>query len=298
MTVGNIRVSVCRQSSTRTAQMRLPRLALCLLLLGGVYADKAGLYPPGLLPLITRANTLLSTGHFNEAAKVYSEAIGMINSSSNIMESKLNCLQDQAPADYLLYYKRATTYFSLQRYSAALEDFDHVLSLTSNTFDNAHLMKARIYAKEGQYEPAKSSLELYVKAKGKNKDQDAEDLEKEIEEGQHLYSKLEKERKSQLWNACVETASALLRKASHSVEVRTWRAECAFAAGDLESCVGDLSYVATDNLLRVYLPTRSQSTVWHIPTVYYPSNSYIPSFLLPIAPFAWRHECPKTMPSL
>jgi len=61
-------------------QMRLPRLALCLLLLGGAYADKAGLYPPGLLPLINRANTLLSTGHFNEAAKVYSEAIGMINS--------------------------------------------------------------------------------------------------------------------------------------------------------------------------------------------------------------------------
>jgi len=159
-------------------------------------------------------------------------------------------------------------------------------------------MKARIYAKEGQYKPAKYSLELYMKAKGKNKDQDAEDLEKEIEEGQHLHSKLEKERKSQLWNACVETASALLRKASHSVEVRTWRAECAFAAGDLESCVGDLTYVATDHLLRVHLPTHSQSTVWHIPAVYYPSDSYIPSFLLPITAFAWRHECPQTMPSL
>jgi DnaJ family protein C protein 3 len=102
-------------------------------------------------------------------------------------------------------------------------------------------MRARIYTKEGQYDIAKPSLKLYMKAKGKNVDKDAEELEKDIAEGEEMYKKLEKERKSELWNACVETASALLRKASHSVEVRTWRAECAFAAGDLESSVGDLS---------------------------------------------------------
>ncbi|KAF9445500.1 DnaJ-domain-containing protein [Macrolepiota fuliginosa MF-IS2] len=203
--------------------MRLPRLALALLLLGGVRADQGSLYPPGLLPLINRANALLSTGQFNEAAKIYSEAI------------------EQSPADYLLYYKRATAYFSLQRHATALDDFEKVLSLTSNTFDNAHLMKARIYVKEGRYDLAKPSLKLYVKAKGKKQDQDAEDLGKEIEEGEQLHAKLEKERSAQLWNACVETASTLLRKASHSVEVRTWRVECAFAAGDLESSVGDLS---------------------------------------------------------
>ncbi|KXN88325.1 hypothetical protein AN958_07470 [Leucoagaricus sp. SymC.cos] len=203
--------------------MRLPRLALGFLLLGGVYADQGGLYPPGLLPLINRANALLSTGQFNEAAKIYSEAI------------------DQAPMDYLLYYKRATAYFSLQRHPAALDDFEKVLSLTSNTFDNAHLMKSRIYAKEGNFELAKPPLKLYIKAKGKTKDTDAEELEQDIAEGEQLREKLEKERKSNLWNACVETGSALLRKASHSVEVRTWRAECAFAAGDLESSVGDLS---------------------------------------------------------
>jgi len=40
-------------------------------------ADSAGgLYPPGLLPLINRANVLLSSGQFNEAARIYSEAIG------------------------------------------------------------------------------------------------------------------------------------------------------------------------------------------------------------------------------
>ena len=36
----------------------------------------ASLYPPGLLPLINRANALLSAGTFHDAARAYSEAIG------------------------------------------------------------------------------------------------------------------------------------------------------------------------------------------------------------------------------
>ncbi|KAJ7683880.1 hypothetical protein B0H17DRAFT_1181495 [Mycena rosella] len=57
--------------------MRLPSCAL--LLLPGATADPgAGLYPPGLQPLIARANVLLATGQFCEAAKAYSEAIGII----------------------------------------------------------------------------------------------------------------------------------------------------------------------------------------------------------------------------
>ena len=41
-----------------------------------IAAADGGLYPPGLLPLINKANVLLSSGQFNEAAKIYSEAIG------------------------------------------------------------------------------------------------------------------------------------------------------------------------------------------------------------------------------
>ena len=65
---------------------------------------------------------------------------------------------DQSPTDYLLYYKRATTYFSLQRLSSAQDDFDKVLSLTSNTFNNAHLMKVRIYTRDGHFASAGTSL--------------------------------------------------------------------------------------------------------------------------------------------
>ncbi|KAF9478422.1 hypothetical protein BDN70DRAFT_879947 [Pholiota conissans] len=202
-----------------------------------VSAD-SGLYPPGLLPLINKGNIFLSTGQFNEAAKIYSEAI------------------DQSPTDYLLYYKRATAYYSLQRHNSALEDFDKVLSLTSNTFDNAHLMKARIFTREGHFSLAATSLASYVKAKGQDKD--AQELEAEIKEGESMMKKAEKERSAELWNACVESSSQALRVASHSVQLRTWRAECALAAGDIESSVGDLTRLShllqpsTQLLIRIF----------------------------------------------
>lgn len=59
-------------------------LALCY----GVNTDPSpsstgsALYPPGLLPLITRANALLSAGQFNDAVKAYSDAIGMLTTVS------------------------------------------------------------------------------------------------------------------------------------------------------------------------------------------------------------------------
>ncbi|KAF9254127.1 hypothetical protein L218DRAFT_886991, partial [Marasmius fiardii PR-910] len=134
--------------------MRIPALSLSLSLLltfaslveGNSAGSGGGLYPPGLLPLINRANALLSAGQFNEAANVYSEAIGNFSPI------------EQSPTDYLLYYKRATAYLSLSRHSLALDDFDKVLQLTSNTFDNAFLMKARILLKEGDYTSAQNTL--------------------------------------------------------------------------------------------------------------------------------------------
>ncbi|KAG6877675.1 hypothetical protein C0992_009500 [Termitomyces sp. T32_za158] len=180
-----------------------------------------GLYPPGLAPLINRANALLSLGQFNEAARIYSEAI------------------EQSPADYLLYYKRATAYFSLSRHPAALDDFDKVLSLTSGTFDNANLMKARIHTREGHFDLAKESLAQYVKAKGAS--DETTELEESMNMGIAMETKMERERETQLWNACVESASAALRSASHSIDIRSVRAECALAAGDVDSAVGDLT---------------------------------------------------------
>ncbi|KAJ3865964.1 hypothetical protein EV359DRAFT_72110 [Lentinula novae-zelandiae] len=221
-----------------------------VLLFTSVLADSGtgGLYPPGLLPLINRANALLSTGQFNDAAKVYSEAI------------------EQSPTDYLLYYKRATAYFSLSRHNAALDDFEKVLSLTSHTFDNAHLMKARIYAKEGDFDLVRSSLDAYtssLSSQGRTIDSTATELLRSVDDAEKLLAKARKEKKAQLWTACADSCSSIIRDtASHSIEVRVMRAECQLAAGDVEGSVGDLTRLAV--LLPPSASMELQVRIWRL----------------------------------
>ncbi|KAH9017718.1 hypothetical protein EDB85DRAFT_2014955 [Lactarius pseudohatsudake] len=179
----------------------------------------SGLYPPGLQPLINRANALLSAGTFHDAARAYSEAI------------------EQSPVDPTLYYKRATAYFSLGRHANAITDFDQVLALTSDSFDKAHLMKAKIHAKEGRWADAREALKHY---QTKN-DPIARELSLDVADGEAAARKAALAQKAKLWTACEESATQGLRVASHSVALRQQRANCALAAGDFEEAVGDLS---------------------------------------------------------
>lgn len=142
----------------------------------------------------------------------------------------------------MLYYKRATAYFSLNKHPSALQDFEKVLELTSSSFDKAHLMKARIHAKDGSWAEAKESLGLY-KSSSKGDDSSANDLGSQITEGEAAHKKANKAAHAKLWTACEEAASTALSVASHSIEIRQQRAECSLAAGDLEMAVGDLTYV-------------------------------------------------------
>jgi DnaJ family protein C protein 3 len=200
---------------------------------------------------------LLSTGQFNDAAKAYSEAI------------------EQSPADYLLYYKRATAYLSLSRHNAALEDFDKVLSLTSNTFDNAHLMKARIYAKEGDFALVRSSIDSYtssLSSQGRPVDSVATELLQSVSDAEKLLEKARKEKNAQLWTACAESCSSILRgTASHSIEVRVMRAECQLAAGDVEGSVGDLTRLAV--LLPPSASMDLQVRIWRLSYFLLPPSS-------------------------
>lgn len=112
-------------------------------------AGGGGLDPPGLAPLITRANVLLSAGQFSDAVRSYSDAIEL------------------SPKSYVLFFKRATAYLSLNRHAPALDDFDTVLQLTSGGFDKAYLMKAKIYTKEAKWGEARDMVKLYSnKVKG------------------------------------------------------------------------------------------------------------------------------------
>jgi hypothetical protein len=70
-----------------------PLLLYCLFLVLStlsVLADSgagSALYPPGLQPLINRANALLSAGTFHDAAKAYSEAIGTLDQIMHLLVS-------------------------------------------------------------------------------------------------------------------------------------------------------------------------------------------------------------------
>lgn len=124
--------------------MRLITSSLILSLLSSVLAHSE-VETPQLQPLIQRANALLSTGQFQEAAKTYTEALEL---SKN---------------DYVLYFKRATAYLSSNRHGPALEDFDTVLQLTNGSFDGALIAKAKIYAKEGRWSESRDALKAYSK---------------------------------------------------------------------------------------------------------------------------------------
>jgi DnaJ family protein C protein 3 len=155
---------------------------------------------------------------------------------------RLMLYTEQSPTDYVLYYKRATAYYSLNKHPGALQDFEKVLELTSSSFDKAHIMKARIHAKDGNWTEAKESLELY-KSNSKGENSSVNELDSQITEGEAAHKKATQAARAKLWTACEEAASTALSVASHSIEIRQQRAECSFAAGDLEMAVGDLTYV-------------------------------------------------------
>ncbi|KAF9040935.1 hypothetical protein BJ165DRAFT_1530755 [Panaeolus papilionaceus] len=135
------------------------------------------LFTPRLLLLINEADNLLSTDQFGEAAKVHLEAIA------------------QSYADYLLYYKGGTVYSCMQRHTSVLEDFKRVLSLTSSTFNNGHLMEARIQTLESTH----TSLALYVRKKTKYRE--AEALGGYLTELERVRGETEEEPDAGLWNA-------------------------------------------------------------------------------------------------
>lgn len=62
------------------------------------------------------------------------------------------------------YYKRATAYLSLGRSSAALDDFDRILQLNP-AFVQAHYQKAKVLAREGEFEEAGRELKAFGKSK-------------------------------------------------------------------------------------------------------------------------------------
>lgn len=173
-----------------------------------------------LQSIVNKANSHLSTGQFNDAVRAYSEAI------------------DHSPLDYILYYKRATAYYSLAKHQNALQDFEKVLDLTNGNFDKALLMQGRVHLREGDWAAAQKALKKYIsRVKG---DTVAGDLLLEATEGQAVAKRAVRSSKNGQYQACYEEATEALKVASYSDELRELRANCALANGDVQQAVGDL----------------------------------------------------------
>lgn len=140
----------------------------------------------------------------------------------------------------------------MNRHSYALDDFNKVLQLTTQSFFNAHLMIARIHAKDGQFDAARDSVKSYTKL-NKNPTPDTIQLLEDVDAAEKAAKNMQRNKDAQLWTACVENASLALKSSSHSIDIRQTRAECALASGDVEGAVGDLTCVFSTLALSVYL---------------------------------------------
>ncbi|KZT51829.1 hypothetical protein CALCODRAFT_503074 [Calocera cornea HHB12733] len=221
--------------------MRIPRLPLLLLLALSGWAQQSQLSDTSS-PLLQRANTLLSTGQYGDAVSALSELI----SNPALLAA------DPGTPEYLLYYKRATAYYSLSRYQQALEDYRKVYELNGGMY-RVLLQEARCHVSSGQFAAARAALRTYNtrfesdpanRTQGKEKDPDATTLVFDIAEAEQGEKKARMAVKAKGWAMCTAATGEVLRVASHWTEIRQLRAECELSDGAVEDAVSDYTRLA------------------------------------------------------
>ncbi|KAF9567667.1 hypothetical protein CPC08DRAFT_814161 [Agrocybe pediades] len=70
---------------------------------------------------------------------------------------------------------------------------------------------------------------------------ETDELEADIWDGEKVQVARQKEPDAKLWNVCSESGSLTLTAPGQSTQVRIWHTECALAANDVESAVGDMA---------------------------------------------------------
>lgn len=169
------------------------------------YADNSSTDVP-VQHIIDSANTLLAQGDMRGALEQFDAAIR------------------KDPSNYLTLFKRGATYLSLGKSSQASADFDAVLELKPD-FEAALLQRAKIKAKAGDWKAAEKD---YTRAGG-DRTEEVEAL-KEAEMAKALAEEAEK--KGDM-DGCVENAGIAIRTASMNLELRSMRARCRFAKGEV-----------------------------------------------------------------
>ncbi|WVR04336.1 hypothetical protein IAU60_001336 [Kwoniella sp. DSM 27419] len=208
-----------------------PLFALPVLLLAGsAFAESSR----SASDIASDAGRLLAQGNYLEAARAYGEAI------------------DRDPTSYVNYYKRATAYLSLGRHNAALDDFDHILRINP-AFAQAHLQKAKILTKEGEFDKAQSELKAYGKSKS---DTESSELAESVSLGSAASKSAHKAAQSRNWAVCVDHSTKALEFGPNSKDLRELRVTCATELGDSQAVYGDLTRLASLNPSAIDLPMR------------------------------------------
>lgn len=196
--------------------IRLRSLALAALLSLTLAAD----LPDPSLPvssLIASANALLAQGDMHGALDHFDAAI------------------KKDPSNYLTIFKRGATYLSLGKSSQASADFDAVLSLKPD-FEAALLQRAKLHARSGDWDAARRDY----RAAGR-----VEEVV-ELEAAEKAVVGATEAEKVGDWETCVQDAGTAIMVAQGMASLRSLRARCRLARGEVHEAVGDLTYVPWD----------------------------------------------------
>ncbi|KAJ1566971.1 hypothetical protein HK405_007701, partial [Cladochytrium tenue] len=128
--------------------------AVCVNALVAVLVLALACFPPGAV--CSTAGSVqqkhLEDALAHLAATRYNEALSAFDRAA-----------ESDPTNYMIFFRRATTYLSLGRISSAIRDFSKVLDLRPN-FDQALLQRGKLYLKTCDLEAAVADLSIYVKS--------------------------------------------------------------------------------------------------------------------------------------
>lgn len=172
--------------------------------------------------LLASANALLAQGDMHGALDHFDAAI------------------KKDPSNYLTIFKRGATYLSLGRASQASADFDAVLSLKPD-FEAALLQRAKLKARTADWDAARKDYH----AAGPKYQEDVVELDLAEKAAR---SAVEAE-KSGDWEVCITDAGTAIMTAQGTASLRSLRARCRLARGEVHEAVGDLTYVPSSSRL-------------------------------------------------
>ncbi|KAJ2899644.1 hypothetical protein IWW38_000888 [Coemansia aciculifera] len=172
---------------------------------------------------LEEANKLLLRGEFQEAIKSYDTAI------------------EKDPQNYLSYFKRATTFLSVNKHASAIRDFTKAIELKPD-FEQAYYQRARAYLKEGSYDSAEEDVGKIAGGNASLKTKSKE-LQDKIVLARDMNAASVRALAEKKYDECAKAADQVIRISPLFTPMLKTRATCRVADGDIEGACADLGKV-------------------------------------------------------